>query len=348
GVRHGEREGIAVPYRGAGFTMTHPPPPFDRPVLPLPRRRNYALRWTIAAIVLTFIIVPAVATRLSDWLWYQDIGFERVFLTKIIAQWVLGLAAGVGGFLVLYVNGRIALRGVPTRNLHIRDANAWAQEGPKVLIERVAVWFVLPVTTLLALILALNSAGNWRDLAQYFYRTLFVDVPSLLLQQRTVLFGASYTDLHVRLPLMRVLAGLLLLAAAALIWYARSGRVLRGAVIAVLTVFLGNIALSEFIPGLYQSLVVQPNELNQEKPQIQHHLTATRQAWGIDAVDRRELTGANALTMKDIDNNPVTVKNVRLWDREPLLQTYGQIQSIRTYYDFVSVDDDRYNINGEE
>src|SRR5439155_23334938 len=29
------------------------------------------------------------------------------------------------------------------------------------------------------------------------------------------------------------------------------------------------------------------------------------------------------------------------------LQTYGQIQSIRTYYDFVSVDDDRYNINGE-
>src|SRR5205085_2589006 len=33
--------------------------------------------------------------------------------------------------------------------------------------------------------------------------------------------------------------------------------------------------------------------------------------------------------------------------REPLLQTYGQLQSIRTYYDFVSVDDDRYRIGGE-
>ena len=43
----------------------------------------------------------------------------------------------------------------------------------------------------------------------------------------------------------------------------------------------------------------------------------------------------------------VTVRNVRLWDREPLLQTYGQLQSIRTYYDFVSVDDDRYRIGGE-
>ena len=38
---------------------------------------------------------------------------------------------------------------------------------------------------------------------------------------------------------------------------------------------------------------------------------------------------------------------MRLWDREPLLQTFGQIQSIRTYYDFVSVDDDRYLVNGE-
>jgi len=29
-----------------------------------------------------------------------------------------------------------------------------------------------------------------------------------------------------------------------------------------------------------------------------------------------------------------------LWDRDPLLQTFGQLQEIRTYYDFVSVDDD--------
>jgi uncharacterized protein len=38
---------------------------------------------------------------------------------------------------------------------------------------------------------------------------------------------------------------------------------------------------------------------------------------------------------------------VRLWDRDPLLQTFGQLQEIRTYYDFVSVDDDRYWIDGE-
>ena len=38
---------------------------------------------------------------------------------------------------------------------------------------------------------------------------------------------------------------------------------------------------------------------------------------------------------------------MRLWDRDPLLQTFGQLQEIRTYYDFVSVDDDRYWIDGK-
>jgi uncharacterized membrane protein (UPF0182 family) len=38
---------------------------------------------------------------------------------------------------------------------------------------------------------------------------------------------------------------------------------------------------------------------------------------------------------------------VPLWNDQPLLDTFGQIQEIRTYYDFVSVDNDRYVIDGE-
>ena len=49
----------------------------------------------------------------------------------------------------------------------------------------------------------------------------------------------------------------------------------------------------------------------------------------------------------DIDNNRSTIKNVRLWDREPLLNTFSQLQEIRTYYDFGSIDTDRYRLNGD-
>ncbi|MGH7573803.1 MAG: UPF0182 family protein, partial [Longimicrobiales bacterium] len=53
------------------------------------------------------------------------------------------------------------------------------------------------------------------------------------------------------------------------------------------------------------------------------------------------------LTLTDIAENRETIDNVRLWDHEPLLQTFGQLQEIRTYYDFVTVDDDRYWIDGD-
>ena len=59
------------------------------------------------------------------------------------------------------------------------------------------------------------------------------------------------------------------------------------------------------------------------------------------------MSGDATLTSQDIDRNADTIKNVRLWDHQPLLDTFGQIQELRTYYDFVSVDNDRYTVNGE-
>jgi uncharacterized membrane protein (UPF0182 family) len=63
-------------------------------------------------------------------------------------------------------------------------------------------------------------------------------------------------------------------------------------------------------------------------------------------VEARELTGDAVLTPQDITRNAATISNVRLWDHQPLLDTFGQLQVIRTYYDFVGVDNDRYRIDG--
>ena len=88
-------------------------------------------------------------------------------------------------------------------------------------------------------------------------------------------------------------------------------------------------------------------EVITERPYLEFHIAATREAWGIDSIDTRELDGEANLTLSDIRDNAPTIANVRLWDRAPLLQTFGQLQEIRTYYDFVSVDDDRYMIDGK-
>ena len=60
-----------------------------------------------------------------------------------------------------------------------------------------------------------------------------------------------------------------------------------------------------------------------------------------------EHPGEPAVTQEELVGNPLTVRNFRLWDPEPLLITYNQVQSIRLYYDILDADVDRYYVDGE-
>ena len=102
----------------------------------------------------------------------------------------------------------------------------------------------------------------------------------------------------------------------------------------------------EVYSSILQRFIVTPNEQVRETPFIEHNIAATRRAFGLEDVEERPLSGDALLTRNDVTNNAATLENVRLWDHQPLLETFGQIQEIRTYYDFVSVDNDRYIING--
>ena len=177
-------------------------------------------------------------------------------------------------------------------------------------------------------------------------RLWLVDIPGLLFSTTGPLTGASYTDLHARLPALRVSAVAAVLAAVAIMIGGMQRRLPRYGLLAV----GGYLAVAVLGRGLFplavQKFVVAPTELTRETPYLRYHIAATRQAWGLDSVEVRELGGEAGLTLADIRANGPTIQNVRLWDREPLLQTFGQLQEIRTYYDFVSVDDDRYSIDG--
>lgn len=174
-----------------------------------------------------------------------------------------------------------------------------------------------------------------------------VRLPSLLYSTTGPLFGASYTDLVIRRPLLHVTWVTALVGVALAMLGVRTRRLARNTAAAVILLFLASGVLGNLAPAAMQRLVVLPNELSKESPQLVHHIAATRRAWGLDEVTVRDLTGEAALTLEDIQANAGTIRNVRLWDRDPLLQTFGQLQEIRTYYDFVSVDDDRYVIDGQ-
>ena len=177
-------------------------------------------------------------------------------------------------------------------------------------------------------------------------RVFFVDLPSVLYATTGPFVGASYADLSIKLPALRVTGVVALVGAGFVLWGAVRRRLVRHAVIAF-AAYIGVGILGSVAAASIQRLVVIPNELVKEAPQLERHIAATQSAWGLDRVTVRELSGESHLTREDIEANAATIRNVRLWDRDPLLQTFGQLQEIRTYYDFVSVDDDRYWIDGE-
>jgi len=178
-------------------------------------------------------------------------------------------------------------------------------------------------------------------------RLWLVDIPNLLYSTTGPLVGASYTDIHASLPALYVSAAVAVIAAVAVLIGAIRRELGRAAVLAIAGYWVIAIVGRGFFPGLVQKFIVAPTELTRETPYLRYHIAATRQAWGLDSVETRELGGGPALTLADIKANATTIDNVRLWDRDPLLQTFGQLQEIRTYYDFVSVDDDRYWIDGK-
>jgi uncharacterized protein len=185
---------------------------------------------------------------------------------------------------------------------------------------------------LAAAFMLLLAAGAW------------LDIPRALTTPAGIVHGVSYTDVTARFPVARVLVAVSLLGAGLAVLAAFRG-------MAPLFLAAGLYLLVSLGGGAYaagiQRFVVAPNELDRETPYIQHNVAATRRAFGLENVEERELTGDAVLTRADIQRNAATLRNVRLWDHRPLLDTFGQLQEIRPYYDFVSVDNDRYVINGE-
>ena len=170
-------------------------------------------------------------------------------------------------------------------------------------------------------------------------------IPQLLMSQSGVVFGASYVDVHARMPAYRLLIAAALIGAGLAVYQSFATR-LRPIVLAIglyVVVALGGAVYSSII----QRFVVGPNEQVRETQYIANNIRATREAFALDRVEERSLSGEARLSRADLERNAATIENVPLWNDQPLLDTFGQLQEIRTYYDFVSVDNDRYPINGK-
>jgi len=189
------------------------------------------------------------------------------------------------------------------------------------------------LSLLIGLILILKSWQYWLNAFKILYST------------RGVIFGAGYADTHATLLALRVLMVLALVCAALFFVTARKENwklpALGLAVLIGVSILMGGI-----YPEIIQRAVVLPNEGTKERPFILNNIEATRVAYGLDKIKEEEFPVKEEISFEDIEKNDDTIRNIRLWDWRPIKQTLKQIQAIRLYYDFNSVDVDRYHFNG--
>src|SRR5437016_3354556 len=100
----------------------------------------------------------------------------------------------------------------------------------------------------------------------------------LLYGDNAVVVGASYTDVHVALPVLWLLVGLAAIAAL-VAWANMWLRAYKLPITAAVVVFGSSLVLASLFPALFQLVFVKPNELQLDKTYIQRNIDLTQQAY---------------------------------------------------------------------
>jgi hypothetical protein len=293
---------------------------------PLRLRPFIYLVSTVAALVAAFY----AASQWDTWLFFRNaVPFNEV-------DPVLGLDVGFYVFTLPFLQAvqgfgltLVVVVGLAVTAAYVMAGGVSFDPTRGVSVSRATVTHLSLLASALFLFLAF---GAW------------LSQPGLLTSASGIIHGASYVDVEARLPVLRLLVVVASLGAILAVAQAFLDR--RWAIgVAVLAYFAVSFGGSGYA-SIIQRFVVAPNEQVKETPYIVHNIKATRKAFAIDAVGESELSGDALLSRADIERNAATLENVPLWDHQPLRDTFGQIQEIRTYYDFVSVNNDRYWIDG--
>ncbi len=283
----------------------------------------------------------AVPFGVEDPIFHHDLSFY-VFVLPAWQSVYWFLFATLIVALVASIAAHLLLGGAQVEQRPVAESNAPAQGQDAVKMARAALQAtgvriergaVAHISGLLGALFILAGAG-------YLLKAW-----NLLYSTSGVVFGAGYTDVHVRLPLIRTLMVVAFLFGGALVYNAVRGRRKLWPPLAIGGWIVALIVLLAIVPAIWQALAVNPNQLTKESPYIAYDIAATRSAYDLTEISETPYSLEGDLSAAKLQANNVTISNVRLWDPEVLLTSYGQLQELRPYYSFGSVSVDRYLVN---
>jgi uncharacterized membrane protein (UPF0182 family) len=168
----------------------------------------------------------------------------------------------------------------------------------------------------------------------------------------TSLPGADYVDVTARSPAIQLVAGLTLLCAAALVaaaGLAARGRGRAGAHVAAwplaATASVALLSLLVLCPVI-QILMVNPQPVARERPELLAAIDATRRAWALSAI--RVVHESPLARMPDRASLSRRLAPVQLWDSSVLVQRMRQLTSGTPYFRVGAPTPDFDRVRGEK
>ena len=163
-----------------------------------------------------------------------------------------------------------------------------------------------------------------------------------------VFFGPGFVEIRYILPLIWLgIVTFLATAISAILFIFSENHRIKVPFLISFAAFLCVLGLPkvQFIPDLIQKLIVNPNPVRAEGVFMQHNIDAT-----LDAYDLKNIKTVDMTIKPDATDDIVAwgtqqhFENIPVWDSGVLIHAYRQLQEIRPYYKFHSVDEDRYFI----
>jgi uncharacterized protein len=278
-----------------------------------------------------------VNTAVEDPILHQDIGFYffELPLYDALYQLLFWLAVLALGSVLLSLFLKISLQ---QEKIGVRSEEESVQQ-PERRFSTIAISA--------AILVFITAWGLYLQRFHLMYSTL------------GAVTGAGWTDDHIRIPAYLIVSILtavfgVLLAVAPLRKkvfqkfkvHSITAQLISLGVLAACIIGFWFVSLS-VLPGLFQWLRVEPNEISFEEPYIANNIEFTRRGFKLHKIEEREFPVSQDFTQEMVKNNEEIFSNIRLWDWRALQEVYQQFQEIRLYYEFVGVDIDRYTIDGD-
>ena len=146
------------------------------------------------------ILVWRTTGLITDWFWFQEVGYEKIFAITLLAQFQAAALFGIAFFLIFYVNLFLASRlSERIQLVHREGAIPFPPWGIDALSLK---WLILSASLVFSLFAALQATPQWENLLRFLNVTPFgVSDP---------LFGRDIGFYVFQLPFLRYIYGWLM------------------------------------------------------------------------------------------------------------------------------------------